>query len=113
MIPTDHKTPLLAKIHDHSVTVGIIGLGYVGLPLAMAFVEKGICVLGFDVDPDKPAKLARGESYIKHLGSDRVSAMAHSGRFDNIKDLRRIEIRYGSRSLCFAARKPLSDISYY
>ncbi|MCU0293529.1 MAG: nucleotide sugar dehydrogenase [Thermoanaerobaculaceae bacterium] len=90
MNPEDHKLPLLNKIHDHSVTVGIIGLGYVGLPLAMAFVEKGIRVLGFDVDADKPAKLARGESYIKHLGSDRVAAMANSGRFEATTDFLRL-----------------------
>jgi UDP-N-acetyl-D-glucosamine dehydrogenase len=72
---------LLARISDRTALVGIIGLGYVGLPLAMACVERGFRVLGFDVDPEKPAKLGRGESYIKHLGVDRVGAMVRSGRF--------------------------------
>lgn len=90
MTETNHATTLVNRIHDHTVTVGIIGLGYVGLPLAMAFVEKGIRVLGFDVDPDKPARLARGESYIKHLGSDRVAAMAGSGRFEATTDFLRL-----------------------
>lgn len=81
---------LKGKIGDGSAVVGIIGLGYVGLPLAMAFVEKGVRVLGFDVDPDKPRRLARGESYIKHLGADRVLAMAHSGRFEATTDFGRL-----------------------
>ena len=81
---------LRQRIADHSVRVGIIGLGYVGLPLAMAFVERGIRVTGFDVDPDKPARLARGESYIRHLGADRVAAMARSGRFDATTDFGRL-----------------------
>lgn len=82
---------LREKIGDGSVIVGIIGLGYVGLPLAMAFVEKGIRVLGFDVDPEKPERLARGESYIKHLGAERVLAMAHSGRFEATTDFARLD----------------------
>ncbi len=95
MTPSSSPTDSLARqlqqrIADHSVTVGIIGLGYVGLPLAMAFVEKGIRVTGFDVDPDKPARLLRGESYIRHLGADRVTAMARSGRFDATTDFGRL-----------------------
>ena len=49
------------KIRSHDALIGIIGLGYVGLPLALAFVEKSLPVLGFDVDPEKVAKLTRGE----------------------------------------------------
>lgn len=87
---SDHATTLRQKIERHEATVGIIGLGYVGLPLAMAFVEKGIKVLGFDVDPAKPARLARGESYITHLGAGRVAAMAASGRFEATTDFARL-----------------------
>lgn len=85
-----HAQNLAAKIKDRSAFVGIIGLGYVGLPLAMAFVERGIRVIGYDLDPAKPARLARGESYIKHLGSDRVAAMANSGRFEATCDFARL-----------------------
>jgi UDP-N-acetyl-D-glucosamine dehydrogenase len=46
---------------------GIIGLNYVGLPLALAFASKGFSVLGFDTDQIKVAKLQRGESYIGHI----------------------------------------------
>jgi len=87
---TEHLKSLGQKIHDHRATVGIIGLGYVGLPLAMAFVERGIPVIGFDVDPEKPARLARGESYIKHLGPERVLAMTRSGKFEATTDFGRL-----------------------
>ena len=62
---------LLAKIESGKVRIGIIGLGYVGLPLARAFSDRAIAVLGFDVDPAKIARLERGESYIGHI-SDAV-----------------------------------------
>ena len=58
---------LLEKIRSRSATAGVIGLGYVGLPLALLFEESGFPVIGFDVDPTKPEALNRGESYIRHL----------------------------------------------
>ena len=63
----DHRAVLLSKIESGTVRVGIIGLGYVGLPLARAFSDRGIAVLGFDVDPVKIGKLERGQSYIGHI----------------------------------------------
>jgi UDP-N-acetyl-D-glucosamine dehydrogenase len=75
-----HADTLLAKIRNHDAIVGIIGMGYVGLPLALAFVEKGFAVLGFDVDPEKVAKLGRGEGYIKHLDGGRLAAAVATGR---------------------------------
>jgi UDP-N-acetyl-D-glucosamine dehydrogenase len=64
---------LLAKIKDKQALVGIIGLGYVGLPLVLRFCEMGFGVLGFDTDPNKVELLNRGESYIKHILSSRVA----------------------------------------
>ncbi|HYX91836.1 MAG TPA: nucleotide sugar dehydrogenase [Myxococcaceae bacterium] len=66
------KSPLLERIRRREAKVGVVGLGYVGLPLGMAFAEAGFPVLGFDVDRSKVEKLARGESYIKHIPSDAV-----------------------------------------
>ena len=77
--PSPHFSPLLQKIQNKKCLVGIIGLGYVGLPLARAFVSKGIRVLGFDVDPAKVAKLRRGESYIGHLSADTIREMRGQG----------------------------------
>jgi UDP-N-acetyl-D-glucosamine dehydrogenase len=81
---------LLERIRQKDVKVGIIGLGYVGLPLALAFVERGFTVLGFDIDQAKIDKLARGETYIKHLDPMRIFAMAGSGRFAGTADFRRL-----------------------
>lgn len=74
------------RIHNRSVTVGIIGQGYVGLPLALVFEEAGFPVRGFDLDPKKIAALERGESYIKHIGSARVKAAVDRGRFTATTD---------------------------
>ena len=77
-------------VHDRSALVGIVGLGYVGLPLALAFVEKGFSVLGFDVDAAKVDALARGESYIKHLGRDRLKAPIASRKLTASADFARL-----------------------
>jgi UDP-N-acetyl-D-glucosamine dehydrogenase len=87
---TLHADQLLAKIRAHDALVCVIGLGYVGLPLALAFVEKGFVVLGFDVDPDKVAKLNRGEGYIKHLDGGRIAAAVATGRFTATADFTRL-----------------------
>lgn len=77
---------LLEKIAARTARVAIIGQGYVGLPLALVFEEAGFPVVGFDVDPKKVESLARGESYIKHIGSDRVAASVGRGRFTATTD---------------------------
>ena len=84
-----HET-LKQKIHDKSAVIGIIGLGYVGLPLARAFHEAGFPVLGFDVDPKKCELLNAGENYLKHLGEDYVQCLAGSDRFDPTTDFDRL-----------------------
>ncbi|MDC0189682.1 nucleotide sugar dehydrogenase [Rhodospirillales bacterium] len=62
----NHKT-LLKIINDKAAKIGVIGLGYVGLPLAVTFANKGFLVTGFDVDPKKIDQLTKGRSYIKHI----------------------------------------------
>jgi UDP-N-acetyl-D-glucosamine dehydrogenase len=78
-------SPLLQKLKDKSATVGVIGLGYVGLPLMAAFHRAGLKVIGFDVDPRKIELLHRGENYLKHLGANLVRDMLGS-RFDATAD---------------------------
>ncbi len=75
------KTALLGKLGGRNATMGVIGQGYVGLPLALVFVEAGFRVTGFDIDGAKIEALNRGESYIKHIGPERVAAAVKGGRF--------------------------------
>jgi UDP-N-acetyl-D-glucosamine dehydrogenase len=70
-----------SRISSRSAVVGIVGQGYVGLPLALVFFEAGFRVVGLDVDPEKVAAIGRGESYIKHIGPERVRAAVASGRY--------------------------------
>jgi UDP-N-acetyl-D-mannosaminuronate dehydrogenase len=58
---------LITRITSRSARIGIIGLGYVGLPLAIEFVKAGFSVTGFDIDPEKIKLLKKGKSYIKHI----------------------------------------------
>lgn len=81
---------LLTRIADRSAPIGIIGQGYVGLPLALVFEEAGFHVTGFDVDPRKVEAIERGESYIKHIGSDRVAAAVGRCRFHATTDFGRL-----------------------
>jgi len=80
----------LTGIEKRETLVGIVGLGYVGLPLALTFLERGFRVLGFDVDPKKIEALEAGESYIKHLGTERIAEAAKDDRFEVTTDFSRL-----------------------
>ena len=71
---------LLAPFENMTARIGVIGLGYVGVPLAMAAVESGFRVVGFDIDTARIAQINRGESFIRHLSSAKLSAAVNSGR---------------------------------
>ena len=77
---------LKKKIEDKSLVIGVLGLGYVGLPLALAFAEKSFAVVGFDVDPSKVEALKAGHSYIKHLEGTRLQSATTSGLFRPTSD---------------------------
>lgn len=82
---------LLKKIADGSIHLGVVGMGYVGLPLALTFVERAkVRVTGFDVDQKKIDALERGETYIMHMGADRVLQARQSGLFDATADFDRL-----------------------
>jgi UDP-N-acetyl-D-glucosamine dehydrogenase len=72
----------MARIRSRTARVCVIGLGYVGLPLAETFAAAGYAVLGFDVDPDKVHKLRAGHSYIGHVSSARIAELLRGGRFE-------------------------------
>jgi UDP-N-acetyl-D-glucosamine dehydrogenase len=75
------KEQIIEKIKNKTAVIGVIGLGYVGLPLSLHFVEMGFKVLGFDIDPDKVQKLNQGETYIKHISQEKIYTAWKTGRF--------------------------------
>ncbi len=77
---------LLQKILKKKALVGIIGMGYVGLPLVLRFCEEAFRVLGFDIDPKKVATLKKGKSYLKSISSLRISQFIRNGYLDVTDD---------------------------
>ncbi|MEF3366430.1 nucleotide sugar dehydrogenase [Methylocystis sp. 9N] len=81
---------LLERIGRKQVVVGIIGMGYVGLPLALAFGGGGLRVLGFDTDPAKAEALNAGKSYIKHIGDAQIAELRTAGFLEATADMDRL-----------------------
>ncbi len=79
-------TRLLEGIEKRKVMVGVIGLGYVGLPLVLEFNRAGFHVTGFDLDPKKVSLLRKGKSYIKHIPNETIKALNKTGRFTATAD---------------------------
>ena len=77
---------LVRKFADADAVVGVIGLGYVGLPVAKAFSDRGFEVYGFDIDEAKPERLRRGEPYIKHVSIEGIPERMRQGRFHATTD---------------------------
>ncbi len=77
---------LLQKIKNRKATIGIIGLGYVGLPLVIEFSKAGFKVTGFDTDEKKTKYLNKGMSYIKHIPSDKIKTLRKNGNFTATTD---------------------------
>ena len=73
------KNKLISKIKNREATIGIIGLGYVGLPLVLRFAEKSFKVIGFDIDKTKVQKLNDNESYLKHIPSSTITDAVNNG----------------------------------
>ncbi len=86
----NYKSILLKKINNKSAVIGIIGLGYVGLPLALTFAEKGFKVIGFDIDENKIPILSKGKSYIKHIPSSRIKYQVSRNKFEATFDFSRL-----------------------
>ncbi|MEM9968204.1 MAG: nucleotide sugar dehydrogenase [Pseudomonadota bacterium] len=84
------QAALLSAIKARAARVGVVGLGYVGLPLAITAAQRGFSVTGFDIDPDKMTLLDAAESYISAVTSDDIAALNASGHFDWTTDFRRL-----------------------
>ena len=82
---------LRRKIEDRSARIGVIGLGYVGLPMTLTMAEKGYSVLGFDIDPAKIDALNHARNYIQHLDGNRLTAAVGSGAFRATADFLRLK----------------------
>ena len=70
---------LLVKLRDRNAVIAVVGLGYVGLPLVLRFVEVGYRVVGIDIDPVKVEKLQRGQSYIERISTESIVAARERG----------------------------------
>lgn len=75
---TGKHSELIEKLSSRTATIGVVGLGYVGLPLVLRYCEVGYSVIGFDVDQSKVQSLLGGKSYIEHIGSDRITRFTGS-----------------------------------
>ena len=94
--------------------VSIIGLGYVGLPLALQFAKSGCCVLGLDIDPGKVKEIKAGRSYIRHIPAEAVAAQVEAGKFSASSDFSLVK---QSEAVLICVPTPLNknrepDISY-
>jgi UDP-N-acetyl-D-glucosamine dehydrogenase len=77
---------MLDRLKSKQGAVGVVGLGYVGLPLLLAYAKAGFRAVGIDIDPAKPAALLAGRSYIKHIPGEEVAAALASGRLEATTD---------------------------
>ena len=80
----------IQSIDQRSFTAGVVGMGYVGLPLALEFCHNNLKVLGFDIDAEKVDFLSQGKSYIKHIPSDRIKKFRDLNLFEITLDFSRI-----------------------
>jgi len=97
---------LQEKIADKTAKVGVIGLGYVGLPLVQAFIKAGFECIGYDVDQTKVDRLLAGESYIKHIPSEWIKAWLDEKKFTATADMSRLA---DADALLICVPTPLSD----
>ena len=81
---------LAARIENGTARVGVVGLGYVGLPLVQMYCGAGFATVGFDIDASKVKLLQSGQSYINHIPSDTIQTLRDGGRFEATADFQRL-----------------------
>jgi UDP-N-acetyl-D-glucosamine dehydrogenase len=113
-VPQSPRDTLLAKAQDRSAVFGIVGLGYVGLPLAMELIQAGFRVLGFDISTRVVEGLNAGRSHVQDIPSDAVAQAVKAGKFSATTDLGRLS---EPDAISIAVPTPLSktkdpDVSY-
>ena len=97
---------LLEKLDDKKANIGIIGLGYVGLPLALLFAQAGQCVTAVDIDPNKVEKLKKGQSYFHHIPSEAIARQLQSKRIEPTTDFSRLR---ASDAIIICVPTPLGE----
>ncbi len=97
---------LAQALLQKTAKVGVIGLGYVGLPLVRAFLRAGFRTMGFDVDPAKIEKLRAGQSYIAHIPSEWIAQHVKDGNFEPVADMARLN---EPDALLICVPTPLND----
>ena len=112
--PRDPVAEIVGRIASRDCCVGIIGLGYVGLPLALTSIDRGFTVLGFDVDEGRVASLNAGKSLIEHIPDDKLAEAVAAERFAATADMARLG---EADAILIAVPTPLSrhqepDLSY-
>src|SRR5690348_8472928 len=81
---------LLTRLKNKTAVVGVIGLGYVGLPICVAACEVGFKVLGLDIDSAKADAINGGQSYLRHIPADRIGKLVADGRLSATADFTRV-----------------------
>jgi UDP-N-acetyl-D-glucosamine dehydrogenase len=102
------------RLKSNNAIIGVIGLGYVGLPLAVSFAEAGLKVIGYDMQTEKAASITRGESYIVDVDSKTIQKLVASGRLETTTDRHRFR---EADAICICVPTPLTktkepDLSY-
>ena len=103
-----HKENLLNKIETKKAKIGIIGLGYVGLPLMLRYAEVGYSVLGFDISKDVVANVNNGNSYIEHIPSKKICAVLEKGLVEATSNMKRVN---ECDAIILCVPTPLKDIN--
>ena len=111
--PVSAFDALMSRLAARQATIGVVGLGYVGLPLARALTAAGNRVIGYDIDPGKAGKLNAGESYLGHVSARTIEEMRRNG-FEATADISRLG---GADAILICVPTPLSrnrepDLSY-
>lgn len=83
-------TALADRFRSKEAVLGVIGLGYVGLPISLAAIHAGLHVVGFDIDPEKPKLISEGESYLRHIPSDEIEKAWRTDRLQATSDFSRL-----------------------
>lgn len=84
---------LIESLNKKQAVIGVIGLGYVGLPLSMRYIDEGYSVIGFDIDEEKSIKIAKGQTYIEHIPDEKIQKAVAKGfrATTNFKEISQVD----------------------